>query len=152
MLGRVAELLGLRAGAVASHEDAARLAAAALLMEATIADGTERPAEIAMVERLVAERFGLGQAAARDLIDQGRAAAHGSTDLVRHTRALKQALDADQRIAIVIALWQVVLADGELDGYEEALVRQVAGLLHVTDGDRARARRRALETQSRGRV
>lgn len=145
MLRRIGALLGLDAARDASDEDEARLAAAALLMEAALADGAERAIECATAERLVAERCGLGAADARELIARGRAAAKGSSDLVRHTRALKRALEPADRIAVVVALWQVVLADGELDGYEEAVVRQIAGLLHVTDADRAAARRLALD-------
>ncbi|MBM3584791.1 MAG: TerB family tellurite resistance protein [Alphaproteobacteria bacterium] len=152
MLRRVAELLGFGNAPAALDQDEARLAAAALLMEATLADEAEHPAERAVAERLVADRFGLCEAASRALLDLGRAAAQGSTDLVRHTRVLKQALDAEERIEVITALWQVVLADDAVDDYEDALVRQVAGLLHVSDGDRARARRRAMKRRTHERA
>ena len=145
-------MLGLGDEPAASDQDEARLAAAALLMEATLADESEHAAERAVAERLIAERFGLGETAARALLEQGRAAAQCSTDLVRHTRVLKQSLDAEDRVEVITALWQVVLADDSVDDYEDALVRQVAGLLHVSDADRARARRRAMERRTRERA
>ncbi|MEX2648055.1 MAG: TerB family tellurite resistance protein [Alphaproteobacteria bacterium] len=151
MLQRVGELLGLGPRPKASATDDARLAAAALLVEAALADGTDAPVEAAIITRLVRDRFGLDADAARALVDAGRASALGSADLVRHTRALKQALEPEDRVEILVALWQVVLADGTLDGYEDALVRQVAGLLHVTDRDRAAARRSAERRLAEGR-
>ena len=42
-------------------------------------------------------------------------------------------------------LWQVVLADGVIDDHESALMRRLAGLIHVEDADSARARQRAME-------
>ncbi|MES0403732.1 MAG: TerB family tellurite resistance protein, partial [Hyphomicrobium sp.] len=39
----------------------------------------------------------------------------------------------------------VAYSDGVLDPYEDALVRQIAGLIHVPDRERGLARRRALE-------
>ena len=41
-------------------------------------------------------------------------------------------------------LWTVAYADGVLDQYEDTLLRQIAGLIHVPDRDRAIARQRAL--------
>ncbi len=41
------------------------------------------------------------------------------------------------------ALWQVVLADGERDHEEDALMRLLASLLGVNDRDSAIARQRA---------
>ena len=35
-------------------------------------------------------------------------------------------------------LWQVVLADGVIDDHESALMRRLAGLIHVEDADSAR--------------
>jgi len=150
MLQRVGELLGLGPRPKASATNDARLAAAALLVEAAMADGIEAPVEIAVIGRLVRDRFGLDAETARAVVDAGRVNAHGSADLVRHTRALKQALEPEDRVEILMALWQVVLADDTLDGYEDALVRQVAGLLHVSDRDRALARRRAERRLAEG--
>jgi DNA polymerase-3 subunit gamma/tau len=50
---------------------------------------------------------------------------------------------------IIEMLWRVAYADGELDPHEDALIRQLAGLIHVTDRERAFARQRALEAAKR---
>jgi uncharacterized tellurite resistance protein B-like protein len=42
-------------------------------------------------------------------------------------------------------LWKVVYSDGTLDPHEDALIRQVAGLIQVLDRERSAARKRALE-------
>ncbi len=52
---------------------------------------------------------------------------------------------ADMRVQIIEMLWTVAYADGALDPDEDALIRQVAGLIQVSDWERGAARRRALE-------
>jgi uncharacterized tellurite resistance protein B-like protein len=49
----------------------------------------------------------------------------------------------EERFDVVRALWQVVLADGERDHEEDALMRLLASLLGVNDRDSAIARQRA---------
>ena len=46
-------------------------------------------------------------------------------------------------------LWKVAYADGVLDPHEDALLRQIAGLIHVSDRDRGLARQRALDERER---
>ena len=42
-------------------------------------------------------------------------------------------------------LWRIAYANGNLDPFEDQLIRQVAGLLHVPDRDRMDAKRRVLD-------
>ena len=49
----------------------------------------------------------------------------------------------EDREHIVEALWEIVLADGERDHHEDALMRMVAPMLGVNDRDSALARQRA---------
>ncbi len=60
----------------------------------------------------------------------------------RATRAIKDAVAYENRLAVIEALWQVVLADGSRSDEENALLRLVASLLGITDTDSAMARKR----------
>ena len=64
-------------------------------------------------------------------------------DTVRFTRAIKDAVRYEDRIGVIEALWQVVLADGKRDASEDSLLRLSASLLGVNDRDSALARQRA---------
>jgi hypothetical protein len=46
---------------------------------------------------------------------------------------------------ILEMMWEVVYADGVLDPQEDMLLRRIAGLIYVSDGERGAARKRALE-------
>ncbi|MBC6440678.1 MAG: TerB family tellurite resistance protein [Rhodospirillales bacterium] len=146
MIGRVKALLGLEAGTPepeSTAEDELREAAACILVEASLIDGHVDEREIAHLTDVLANHFALERAAAERLVARANEIARDSVDWNRFTRVIKAEFDAEERVAMMEMLWLVVLADGELHAYEDSLVRRIAGLLHVEDGDRALARRRA---------
>jgi uncharacterized tellurite resistance protein B-like protein len=147
MIGRVKALFGLDEDAAKSldPEDELRHAAAVILVEAALVDGFAAEEELAEVKALLEKRFELSSEAADTLIGQARAVAEDATDYERFTRVIKEQFGADERIDMMQMLWQVLLADGVLDAYEDSLARRIAALLHVTDRDRALAKRRARD-------
>ena len=50
---------------------------------------------------------------------------------------------------ILEMLWEVAYADGVLNPEEDQLLRRIAGLIHVSDRDRALARQRVLQRLGR---
>lgn len=124
-------------------ETDARLALAALLVRAARTDGDYAPAEIDRIDRILATRYGLDADAAAALRREGEQTEAAAPDTVRFTREIKDAVPYEDRIQVVEALWQVVLADGERADPENALLRLTASLLGVNDVDSAGARQRA---------
>ena len=49
---------------------------------------------------------------------------------------------------VIEMLWKVAYSDGILDPHEDMLLRQIAGLIHVSDQERGSARKRALDRLS----
>ncbi|SNB69615.1 Uncharacterized conserved protein, tellurite resistance protein B (TerB) family [Arboricoccus pini] len=119
-----------------------QLAAAALLVEAATADGEFAASERDRISRLLVDRFGLGPFEAATLLEQAEKRAKEGSDWQGFTRVLKEAYGPEGRIAIVEMLWEVVLADGSLDDFEAALMRQLPSLLYVSDRENAEARAR----------
>ena len=130
-------------------EEAGRVAIAAVLVEAARSDGAYHGHEEATIDRVLAGRFGLTHAQAAALRGQGEEAQAEAVDLVRFTRAIKDAVPLEDRIAVIEAVWRVIYADGELDHNESSLVRRLSGLLYVPDQDAGLARQRVTE-QPRG--
>lgn len=124
--------------------DDVRLAAAALLVEAGMVDGTLEGAEGARILTLLGEHFGLTEDAAQTLLTQARTLQDQSNQLFPFTKVIVDKFDSSQRITVVEMLWEVVYANGQLHDYEASLVRRVAGLLFVSDQDSGAARQRAL--------
>ena len=120
----------------------ARLALAALLVRIARSDGDYAAVEIARIDVLLADRYGLLPGQAKTLRAQAEALEAQAPDTVRFTRAIKDAVDYDDRLDVVEALWDIVLADGERDDDEDALMRLVAPMLGINDRDSNLARRR----------
>lgn len=120
----------------------ARLALAALLVRIARADGDYAATEIAHIDHLLAHRYDLQPADAAALRVEAEQLEAEAPDTVRFTRAIKDAVAYEDRVGVIEALWYVVLADGQRDEEEDALVRMVAPLLGVNDRDSNLARKR----------
>lgn len=120
----------------------ARLALTALLVRVARTDGDYAPAEKANIDQIVAARYGLNEADAAALRGDAETLESEAPDTVRFTRAIKAAVPYDHRVSVIEAMWQVVLADGRRDDYEDALLRLVSNLLGINDRDSALARQR----------
>ena len=120
----------------------ARLALAALLVRIARADGAYDAEEIDQIDQVLAKRHGLDASGAAELRAQAEALEAEAPATVRFTRARKDAVAYEDRIAVIEALWQVALADGERDAKEDALIRMASSFLGVSDMDSAQARRR----------
>lgn len=123
-------------------DEDARLALTALLVRVARSDNVYDAEEAALIDRIVAGRFGLGPFEASALRKNAEGLESEAPDTVRFTRAIKEAVPFEDRIGVIEALWQVVLADGERDDRENALLRMVAPLLGVSDVESALARQR----------
>ena len=121
-----------------------RLAVAVLLIEAAYRDDTFQPEERAVIARLLRQKFALGEDEAATLLTTAEAACRASVQLHPHTSAVAQQMAAQERIQFVEMMWEVAYADGVLDPEEDALIRRMVDLIHITDRDRVLARQRVL--------
>ena len=127
------------------HDDDARLAMTALLVRLARADNEYAAAEIHRITQVIMARYELAEPEAIALRETAETLEQEAPDTVRFTRAIKDRVAYEDRIAVVEALWQVALADGNRDAEEDALLRLVVSLLGVTDVDSASARRRVMQ-------
>ncbi len=120
----------------------ARIAIAALLVIAAHADHHYHESERAMIERVLADRYGLDAAGAAALRAEGEAAEQASMDLYKFTSLIKQTIEYEQRASVLEALWRVVLADSDREAHEDTLMRRVTDLLGLDPRESHEARRR----------
>ena len=125
--------------------EAGRVAIAAVLVEAARADGAYHGHEQAVIDRVLGQRFGLAAADAAALRLRGEEAQAEAVDLVRFTRAIKDAVPHEDRVAVIEAVWRVIYSDGEMDHTESSFVRRLSGLLYVPDQDAGLARQRVTD-------
>jgi uncharacterized tellurite resistance protein B-like protein len=126
--------------------DDARLALAALLVRLARSDGDYAAIEQAQIDRVLAHRYGLSDQDARALRIEAEALELEAPDTVRFTRAIKDSVPYEDRVHVIEALWFIVLADGERDHEEDAMLRMIAPMLGVNDRDSNLARKRVEDT------
>jgi uncharacterized tellurite resistance protein B-like protein len=142
-LGFLRRLL-LSTGHTDLQPEDARSAVAAVLVMAARADGHYDAAEQAMIDTVLAKRFGLTPEQTKGLREDGEAAEAEAIDLYQFSRAIKQAIPHEERVAIIEELWAVVLADGVRDDHEDSLLRHMTDRLGLADMDSAKARQRVI--------
>ena len=117
-----------------------RLAAAALLIETARADFTQGADEQAVLETLLCDSLGLTKSSVQELVAQASEQLDTSTSLYEFTRVINDHYNAQQKLELVGAMWKVAYADGDLDKYEEHLIRQVAELTYVPHAEYIRVK------------
>ena len=144
MFGEFLKRLTAPAPAPLTDTDA-RLALGALLVRVARSDNNYDANEVAKIDQILSSRYGLTPAAATELRHQCEVLESEAPDTVRFTRAIKDAVPYEDRIAVIESLWEVALTDGARDENEDAVLRLVSDLLGVNDMDRAKARQRVQE-------
>jgi uncharacterized tellurite resistance protein B-like protein len=121
-----------------------RMAVAVLLIEAAYRDDTFQSEERAVIARLLRQKFALSGEEAAALLTAAEETCRNSVQLHPHTSAIAARMTADERIHFVEMMWEVAYADGVLDPEEDALIRRMVNLIHISDRDRVLARQRVL--------
>lgn len=108
------------------------LAAAVLLLEVAYADGDFDASERALLGPLLKEHFSVAENSLEELLAMADEARRKSSDLHQFTREINKSFTQQEKERIIEAIWQLVYADGRLDQYEEALMRQLGSLIGLS--------------------
>ncbi len=119
----------------ASQERNLRLAAAALLVETARADFTESSVEMTKLAQLLPTVLQLEPSEVQTLVSAAQERVEDATSLYEFTRVINEGWSLDRKRELVSAMWAVAWADGDVDKYEEHLIRNVADLIYVPHSD-----------------
>jgi uncharacterized tellurite resistance protein B-like protein len=145
MIDRLLDLLTGRAEWTSEEPNDLASAVAALLIEFARMDDKVDAGERRTIEQLLARKFGLDPGSVQSLVEQAERVMQRSAQYFPFTQRICRDASAATRVQIIEMLWTVAYSDGALDPDEDALIRQVAGLIQVSDWERGAARKRALE-------
>lgn len=129
-----------------ARERRLHIAAAAMLIEISRADFTQGVEEEAAMAAILCTSLGLTTQEVDELIAAATERVDESTSLYEFTRTINDHYKPEQKCQLIAAMWKVAYADGDLDKYEEALIRQVAELTYVPHEDYIRCK---LEARGR---
>lgn len=129
-------------------ERSLQLATATLLIEMTRADFAVKPEEREAVHRAIAYAFKINDESAKQLLDDAEREADAAVSLYDYTNVINEHFGPVKKVRLVELLWRVAFADGEVDRYEEHLVRKVADLIYVPHREFIRAKLAAAPPES----
>ncbi|MGH1438806.1 MAG: TerB family tellurite resistance protein [Cellvibrionaceae bacterium] len=111
------------------------LAIAALLVEVATINQDFDDREWEQLQTLLISECKLSQEEALAIAEEAEKASANSASLYDFTQRINQQCDYEQKIILVEGLWKIAYADGELDKYEEHIIRRIADLIHVSHRD-----------------
>jgi uncharacterized tellurite resistance protein B-like protein len=128
----------------ADHENALRLATAALLVEMGRADHYGDGDDAALIIELLRENFVMESEDVGALYEFATEKADQVVSLHELTSLLHRSLNDEERGRLLEMMWRVAYADKRLDPLEDSLVRKVADLLYVRNTSLMKIRDRVL--------
>ncbi|MCZ6912323.1 MAG: TerB family tellurite resistance protein [Proteobacteria bacterium] len=128
----------------ADHENALRLATAALLGERGRADHYGDGDESTLILELLRENFEMESEDVGALYEFATEKADQVVSLHELTSLLHRSLNDEERGRLLEMMWRVAYADKRLDPLEDSLVRKVADLLYVRNTSLMKIRDRVL--------
>ncbi|HEY5674988.1 MAG TPA: TerB family tellurite resistance protein [Malonomonas sp.] len=132
MLKRLLQVFSAPADQSEDESQRIPLAAAVLLLEVAYADGVLHPAEEELIGTLLSERFAVAPELQQELLELADQHRNDSSGLHQYTREINAAFSQPEKERIIEAIWQLVYADGRLDCYEDALMRQLGTLIGLS--------------------
>ena len=123
-------------------------AAAMLLFEVAWADHDMSEKEIALIETSLQRLFELPQALTESLVADARGKHEQSVGLYEYTRTINEALAADEKFELMVALWRLAQSDDHLHVLEEHAIRRISELLYVPHAQFIAAKQRARDAKT----
>ena len=117
----------------------------ALLLETSMADEILDESELMALKNTLQKDFQINENEIDELIDLAKENVEDSTSLYEFTRNINDNFDAAERVKLIESMWKIAYADGNIDKYEEHIIRKVANLIYVAHSDFIKAKLSAKE-------
>ena len=110
-------------------------ACVALLVEIAFADKEFDETEKTSLKLTLMETYAIEEADIDEIIKDAENTVAESTSLYGYTRIVNDEFEYDDKLSLLKNLWKVAYADGNLDKYEEHLIRKISDLVHISHSD-----------------
>ena len=117
----------------------------ALLLETSMADEILDESELMALKNTLQKDFQINENEINELIDLAKENVEDSTSLYEFTRDINDNFDAAERVKLIESMWKIAYADGNIDKYEEHIIRKVSNLIYVAHSDFIKAKLSAKE-------
>ena len=110
-------------------------ACSALLIEVAYADKIFDESEIISLKESLKETYNIDEQIIDELISDAKKTIDESTSLYEYTRVVNDEFDYPDKLELLSRIWKLAFADGNLDKYEDHLIRKISDLIHISHSD-----------------
>ncbi|MDF0533373.1 TerB family tellurite resistance protein [Shewanella yunxiaonensis] len=121
------------------------LAAACMLLEVVYADEKLDGAEARLLPEVLEQNLGISATDCSTLLEEAKRNRNNATSLFQFTSIINENFSLEQKQQLVLSMWQLAYADGELCRYEDQIIRRSADLLYLKHSELIQLRNRAIE-------
>ncbi len=100
--------------------------------------------EISKIKNVIKHKLHVDDNKLNFIFDSALEMTEGNVELYSLTKDIRDHFDKDEILEIFEYMWSVMLADGEIDDYESALMTKLVGLFHLTGKESAEAKKKAM--------
>ncbi len=130
------------------NQEERNLACAALLIEVAVIDQEFDPTELAALKKILVDQYDIAEDECDALAQMALRECENATSMYQFTQKVNQHCSAEEKFDLVKGMWTIAFADGNLDKYEEYIIRKTCGLLYVSHSDFIRAKHEARPQSS----
>ena len=110
-------------------------ACSALLIEVAYADKNFDESEINSLKESLKETYNIDEEIINELISDAKKTVDESTSLYEYTRVVNDEFDYSDKLELLSRIWKLAFADGNLDKYEDHLIRKISDLIQISHAD-----------------
>ena len=110
-------------------------ACSALLIEVAYADKVLDESEINSLRESLKETYDIDEQIIDELISEAKKTVDESTSLYEYTRVVNDEFNYSDKLELLSRIWKLAFADGNLDKFEDHLIRKISDLVHISHSD-----------------
>ena len=111
------------------------LAYASLLVEVIKSDDKFDDRERAKLFDVLSKKLKIRDDELKNFAELAKQKSDESTSLYEFTREINDKYEYDEKVKLIEDLWRIAYSDGQLDKYEDYVIRKIADLIYVTHSD-----------------
>ena len=108
------------------------LSAISLMIEVSLADEIMDFSELETLKKVLLNEFEVKENDLENLISDAKKNQNSSTSLYEFTRKINDEYEFDDKKNLILSMWKIAYADGNIDKYEEYVIRKVSDFIYIS--------------------
>jgi len=125
-------------------DDEKHILTVSILIECAKGDNDFSDEEISKIRNVIKHKLHVDDNKLNFIFDSALEMTEGNVEIYSLTKDIRDNFEKEEILEIFEYMWSVMLADGEIDDYESALMSKLVGLFHLTGKESAEAKKKAM--------